>query len=215
MNQASISILIPAFNEERTVANVVRVALASNLGDVMVVSDGSTDATATQAKEAGAKVLELQKNCGKGGAVAAGIKELKTDLVMLLDADLIGLKPDHLKALLAPVLKGEAQTTAGLLRGGRGTTDLGSQLTPQLSGQRVIPLGTLQNIRSLADRQYAIELAIEDQIKNENLKCSRVALDGVSQIMKEEKMGVLRGAARRAKMYWQILSYALVGRRKI
>ena len=61
----SVGILIPAFNEEATVADVVKVALESGLGEVLVVADGCTDWTARVAKAAGARVLEYQPNRGK------------------------------------------------------------------------------------------------------------------------------------------------------
>ena len=118
MNSA---VLISAFNEGKTVARVVAVALEAALGEVLVVSDGSTDDTAVKARVAGASVLSLPVNSGKGAAVAAGARELVgTDYLVLLDADLIHLTPAHLSSLLEPILAGRAQTTAGLFSGGRG-----------------------------------------------------------------------------------------------
>ena len=209
-----LAILIPAYNEESTVADVVRVALESKLGEVLVVSDGSRDRTAERARAAGARVLELGQNRGKGGAVAAGVAALEADLLMLLDSDLKHLAVHHLQALLEPVLSGKADTTAGLFRGGGASTDFGNRATPFLSGQRVIPRATLLAVPDLAERRYAIELAIGDRIKLEGLRLKYVQLEGVSQVMKERKRGFLGGFARRLRMYWQIASYALFGRRR-
>lgn len=201
--------LIPAFNEQNTVADVVHAAINARLGEVWVVSDGSSDATAERARAAGASVIAYPDNRGKGGAVAAGVREIEADTLILLDADLKNLHASHLHALLEPLETGEADTTVGLFSRGRGATDFGNRATPFLSGQRAIARATLARVQHLEGRQYAIELAITDQINAEKLRLRYVNLEGVSQVMKEEKIGFLAGFARRVRMYWQILSYAV------
>jgi glycosyltransferase involved in cell wall biosynthesis len=83
-------VVIPAYDEEATVASVVRVALAAAVGPVVVVDDGSSDATAAAARAAGADVLRLETNAGKGGALAAAARARDEAVVVLLDADLLG-----------------------------------------------------------------------------------------------------------------------------
>lgn len=210
----SIGILIPAYNEEATVADVVKVALEAGLGEVVVVADGCTDTTAQLAKAAGARVLEYQPNRGKGGAVAAGVASMTQDTLVLLDADLIHLTAKHVLSMLEPLQTGEADTTVGLFSGGGGITDFGNRATPQWSGQRAIPRALLARVPGLEDRKYAIELAITDQIQFEGLRCKFVNLEGVSQRLKEQKLGLVRGFFRRLKMYWQILKYAMLERKR-
>ena len=212
---ASIGILIPAFNEEATVADIVKVALETGLGEVVVVADGCSDATAIVAKTAGARVIEYQSNRGKGGAVAAGVASMTQDTLVLLDADLVNLTPQHVLAMLEPLQTGEADTTVGLFSGGGGITDFGNRATPQWSGQRAIPRALLTRVPDLENRKYAIELAITDQIQLEGLRCKFVNLEGVSQRLKEQKLGLVRGFLRRIKMYWQIAKYAVLERKKI
>lgn len=212
---SSIGILIPAFDEELTVADVVKVALETGLGEVVVVADGCSDATAKVARAAGARVLEYQPNRGKGGAVAAGVAIMTQDTLVLLDADLVNLTPNHVRAMLEPLQSGEADTTVGLFSGGGGITDFGNRATPQWSGQRAIPRALLTRVPDLENRKYAIELAITDQIQLEGLRCKFVNLEGVSQRLKEQKLGLVRGFFRRLKMYWQIAKYAVVERKKI
>ena len=82
--------LIAAFNEEAHVADVVR-GTAPHVSHVLVVDDGSTDATASRARDAGAAVLEHQRNLGKGCAIRSGLRELlaqEYSHILLLDADL-------------------------------------------------------------------------------------------------------------------------------
>jgi len=102
---AEATVLIPAFNEEATVGRVVRVAREAGF-PVVVADDGSKDETARRALEAGAEVVRLKENRGKGGAIAEGLKAVRTPFVLLLDADLLGLRPEHLFALLKPLKEG-------------------------------------------------------------------------------------------------------------
>jgi glycosyltransferase involved in cell wall biosynthesis len=213
MNPASTSFVIAAYNEERTVAGVVKIALETKLGEVLVVSDGSVDQTDTVAQAAGAKVERLEPNQGKGAAVLRGAQVLTTDYLVLLDADLLALEPSHVQAMLEPIRAGRADTTAGLFSGGGLVTDLGNRATPTWSGQRVIPRQTILNTPNLEKRGYGIEAAINDQITREGLRLEYVDLPGVSQVLKEQKIGLLAGLARRLKMYWQIFSYTTRGRR--
>lgn len=78
----TVSVVIPACNEERTVASVVRAALAARgVLEVLVVDDGSRDRTAEQAAAAGARVIRLRERNGKGGAMAAGAAAYRGDVV--------------------------------------------------------------------------------------------------------------------------------------
>jgi len=88
--------IIPAYNEETTIVQVIEPLLASSyVGEVVVVSDGSTDATAERARQAGARVVELDARQGKGAAMLRGVGETEAPIVCFFDADLIGLTTDH------------------------------------------------------------------------------------------------------------------------
>ncbi len=84
-----IAALIPAYREERYIADVVR-RTAALTGFVLVVDDGSGDATGGMACEAGAEVLLHETNLGKGAAIKSGLRHLARrgcDYVMILDGD--------------------------------------------------------------------------------------------------------------------------------
>lgn len=84
-------VIMPAWNEEEAVGDTVREVLAADDAyDVLVVNDGSTDATAPTAKKAGATVLNLPFNLGVGGAMRAGFKyaqRMGYTQVIQVDAD--------------------------------------------------------------------------------------------------------------------------------
>jgi glycosyltransferase involved in cell wall biosynthesis len=107
-----IAVLIPAHNEAEMIAETVRAVLAvDGVTRAVVVDDGSEDATAELAERAGAKVVRMQGNAGKGGALEAGAKRVENaDLVLLLDADL-GETASQASSLLAPLLAGDADMT--------------------------------------------------------------------------------------------------------
>ena len=106
--------LIPAYNEEAVIADVVAETLRE-IKNVIVVDDGSTDATAALAGAAGAEVLSLPENRGKAGAVMAGFAAALArgyEVVVMLDADGQHL-PEEVPQVLAPILAGEADLVVG------------------------------------------------------------------------------------------------------
>lgn len=210
----SVAFLIPAFDEAANVGRVVRVALSTGLGPVLVVDDGSTDGTAAAARAAGAKVLRLEENSGKGGALAAGAAALSEEVLVLLDADLVGLTADQIRNLVAPVMRGEADMTRGSFTGGRWRTTAAQKIAPQLSGQRAVLREKLLSVPGLAESRYGVEIAITREAKERAWRSADVDLPGVSQVMKEEKLGRRAGFMARLKMYRDLLWTLVSGRRK-
>jgi glycosyltransferase involved in cell wall biosynthesis len=84
----STSIVIPAFNEAVSIEQVVRdLAAAANWREILVVDDGSTDATGARALAAGARVVRHPYNKGNGAAVKTGIRQATGAFVLIADAD--------------------------------------------------------------------------------------------------------------------------------
>jgi len=114
-----LSIIVPAFNEERTIVALLDAVRAVDLGrlglerEVVVVSDGSTDATASLARaQPGVAVHELGVNRGKGAAVRHGIRHATGDLILIQDADLEYSVGDYPK-LIHPIRRGDVDFTLG------------------------------------------------------------------------------------------------------
>lgn len=201
-----VACIIPAYNEERTIGNVISAVMEAKLIEkVIVVSDGSTDSTAKIARDCGAFVLEFHKNMGKGAALKAGFNYCVEDIILFLDADLIGLKPNHIIKLIEPIKKNEAEMVVGIFKNGRFLTDLAQRITPYLSGQRAVKRVFLKEIYEMDVKRYEFETALTEMFKKNNYKISRVVLNDLTHVMKEEKYGFLRGSLERIKMYWQIL----------
>ena len=87
-----VTVLIPAFNEEKAVGDVVRKVRESLrrgriAHEIIVVDDGSSDATAAQARKAGARVVSMGENRGYGASLKAGMRQARYNLIAMLDAD--------------------------------------------------------------------------------------------------------------------------------
>lgn len=120
----SVSIIIPAFDEERTIASIIRqVAEADTLGlekEIIVVDDGSSDSTAANARRAigqlgglaRGRVVVQATNGGKATALVRGFLESTGDLLIVQDADL-EYDPADLATLLRPILGGRADVVMG------------------------------------------------------------------------------------------------------
>jgi len=85
---ASVSVIIPAYNEEKTIGALVRQILAIHPQfEVLVVDDGSTDQTAKTALDAGAQVYSHPYNIGNGASIKSGIRRARGEVIVLLDGD--------------------------------------------------------------------------------------------------------------------------------
>lgn len=202
--------MVPAYNEERTIGAVLSVLVkCRGLDEVVVVSDGSTDGTARVARSFGVKVVELESNRGKGAAMAAGVAATDAPLVVFLDADLVGLREEHVTDLVLPVIQGEADMTMGTFTGGRLSTDLAQAITPFLTGLRAMRRQVIAEMPAVEVTRYGVEVALTRHARRQHLRVKEVPLPGLSQVMKEEKLGFWAGFARRLRMYWEIIWHGL------
>lgn len=116
-----LSIIIPVYNEEKTIAKVIDNVYSVNFDnitrEIIIVDDGSSDKSLAEIKKAvsGKKDIKLivqGKNQGKGAAVAAGIEEATGDYIIIQDAD-FEYDPNYIKKLIVPVLNNEAKVVYG------------------------------------------------------------------------------------------------------
>jgi glycosyltransferase involved in cell wall biosynthesis len=121
-DRSRVAAIIPAYQEEKHVAEVAR-RVCQEVGQVLVVDDGSTDATAEQARTTGAEVVIHSQNRGKGESIKTGLRywlERDIDYVVLLDAD-----GQHLPEEISRFIDAAAGNSAKLFIGSR-MNDTGS-----------------------------------------------------------------------------------------
>jgi len=202
-----ISVIIPAFNEEKNLPRVLKVLEKIKwIDEIIVVDDCSEDKTASVAEGFGIKVISHKKNSGKGGAMATGAKAAKHELLLFLDADLTGLQEDHILKILAPIcFTHEADLSLGVfgleeLK----STNLMNMAFPSISGQRAIFKSKLPSLEIIAKQRYGVDYFITKSIpKNRR---AVITLPNLSQVIKEDKSeNLVKGIQSRVKMYQEIL----------
>ena len=111
-SKKSVSVVIPAYNEEATVAQVVSVARTLDYVDeVIVVDDGSSDRTVEEAEGAGATVISHITNEGKGSAIKTGFKNSHGDIVAFIDADISNFTSSKIDKIIRPILEDKTDIT--------------------------------------------------------------------------------------------------------
>ncbi len=116
-----VSCVIPAFNESSTIKNVLKVVKkVETIDEIIVVDDGSTDATYKNAKLKGVKVIRHETNKGKGAAIKTGCKHAHGDIILFIDADLYNISPKKIASIIQPLRNDEADFVKTSFRRKRG-----------------------------------------------------------------------------------------------
>ena len=125
---AIVSVVIPCLDEQEPIGGVVREVLAEGIDEVIVVDNGSRDATAERARDAGARVVSEPQR-GYGRACAAGVAQVRPDaeIVSFLDGDGSDV-PRFIADVVGPVARGEADFVMGSRLTGQRET---GSMTPQ------------------------------------------------------------------------------------
>ena len=157
------------------------------------------------------KVLELPFNAGKGGAMAAGARATQADILAFVDADLLGLRGEHVDTIIQPLLNHRCDMCIGVFRGGKLLSDAAQRVSPYISGQRAMRRELFDAIPFLEELRMGVEVTINTYAKRRNAKVIRVILRGVSNTHKERKMGLVKGLGARGKMYAEIVRAMALG----
>jgi glycosyltransferase involved in cell wall biosynthesis len=203
---AVVSAVIPCLDEEEPIAGVVREVLAQGVDEVIVVDNGSRDATAVCARDAGARVISETRR-GYGFACAAGVAAVRADaeIVCFLDGDGSDV-PAFLDAVVGPIARGDADFVMGSRL--RGTREPGS-MTPQqivagriagilmrlvwgvrftdMSPFRAMPIDTLRRL-GMSETTYGWNLEMQMRAAAARLRILEVPVDhrcrrgGVSKV---------------------------------
>lgn len=111
----NLSVIIPVYNEEKTLPLILAKVQAQKPEEVIVVDDASNDGTSEFLKTCKAKnvkIISHQTNLGKGAAIRTGLEAITKDIVLIQDADL-EYNPEEYGRLMAPILSGQADVVYG------------------------------------------------------------------------------------------------------
>lgn len=203
-DRPGISCVVCAFNEADRIRNILDVIVGhAALSEVIVVNDGSTDATETLLEAyPQIRVLSHTPNRGKTYALSRGVAAARFDHLMLLDADLAGVTPADIDALAAPVMKGDADVSISLRSNSLWIyRRLGLDF---VSGERVVPKRLLQNAVAIMERlpRWGGEAFINELFIREGFRIAVVNWPRVFNIRKFRKAGLVRGTLAEIGMIW-------------
>lgn len=185
MCKNSVSAIVPIFNEDKTVANVVNTLLKNPLiNEVICVNDGSTDKSLIALEPFKNKIhlIDLKTNRGKGFALVEGIKVAKGNVVAFFDADLTNLSNNHIATLLNPVLEGNTRAVLGYPSKGWCVPNIFSHLT----GERVYyKEGLIPHLEKIAETRFGVETFLNSSFDEKETK--KVPLKQLRGLYKYEK----------------------------
>lgn len=190
-----ISVLIPAYNESNRLAETIQSLLTTEengeqIGEIVVVDDGSGDDTAVVAAASGARVIRLFRNQGKGRALTIGLASLQGEIVLMVDADLQASAGQTLK-LIEPILQDQTDITVAVFpkdKAGRGfglarkTAQCGikyltgAMVEAPLSGQRAAKRQVLESLLPFSDG-FGLEIGMYIDALRRGYRVLEIPLD--------------------------------------
>ena len=204
-----VSLVIPSFNEKKRILDVVNVAKqVPQISEIIIVDDGSDLVSKNILKKiTGIKLIVHPQNFGKTTALKTGVIHAAGDIIIFLDADLVGLQPHHIRQLLKPVLSNQADITLSQ-RDRHHWKIFDEGFIVAYTGDRCLNKELLvDNIDIFEAPGYLFEAAFNQRFFNSDLSIARVRFTGVSHFSKQEKDGIFLGLIKDIQMVWKILRF--------
>ena len=213
MRKPKIDVVIPAFNEERSIGKVIADIPKDLVAEIVVANNNSSDATKEVAQTAGATVVD-ETRPGYGFACLKGIDYLKakgnTDILVFLDGDYSDY-PEQLPDVVEPILRGEADLVIGSRA--LGQKESGSMTFPQVFGNwlatnlirlfyklKFTDLGPFRAIRfdklialDMKDQTYGWTVEMQVKAAKHKLNCLEVPVNYKKRIGVSKVSGTIRG----------------------
>lgn len=196
--------IVAAYNEEKTIAEVLGALTRSPLIDeVIVVSDGSEDATVEIARGVeGVRTVALKENHGKGFAMAVGVANASNDTLFFCDGDMYNITEETIQSLIRPVLDDECDMNIGVRDRGdvKNYLHLKLKCGPVLSGIRVMRRAVFETVPVQYQSHYKIEAALNCFCARAGYRQEQTIITGLGHVTKESKRGLKDGLQARWRM---------------
>jgi len=221
-----ISIIIPVFNEEKTITTIIR-QINNVVGfqkEIIVIDDASVDGTSRKLMEIkGIKLITHQKNLGKGFAIRSGIEAATGDYVLVQDADL-EYDPQDILSMIKPIIQGKAEVVYGSrFTGSRRNMFfwhwMGNQLLTLVTNilynttlsdmetcYKLIPLKLIKSL-NLESKRFEFEPEVTAKILKKNIRIWEVPISYAGREYNEGKKITWRDGI---PALWTLLKYRFV-----
>lgn len=202
-----VSCIIPAHNEESRIGNVLQIVYKHPLVDeIIVVDDASSDNTQNIVKKfPDIRLIANKDNKGKSYSVATGIIESSGEYILMLDADLRGLRSEDIVSLVSPVIGGRADVSMSIRKNTPGWMKLIK--VDLMTGEKVLPKSIIMpHIQEMTVlRSYALEVFLNRIIIKNKCRIKPVFLKDVQDDLKTTKTGFFAGVKLFISMWRDIL----------
>lgn len=197
-----VAAIVPAYNEQETIAEVVAVLKATPVIDeILVVSDGSDDRTVEIASGLGVRTLHLRENQGKGMAMAVGVDHTDAPVLLFVDGDILNLTGELLEKLIEPVLAGRSDMNVGIRHRGELLNHIQAHTGPLLSGIRCLRREIFEAVPESHLHGFAIETGLNWSCQQLGQCTTTVVMHNLKHLVKEKKRGFAPGLHARCRMF--------------
>lgn len=198
-----ITAIVAAYNEENTIADVLRALTTSYLiGEVIVVSDGSTDDTVAISRGFGVRTIALRENRGKGYAMRIGVDYASHDTLFFVDGDMLNVTEETIESLVLPVVDDQCDMNIGVRHRGviLDFLHLKMQCGPVLSGIRVMKREVFERVPPQYQARFKIEAALNCFCSRAGFRQQHTIIYELQHVTKETKRGLADGLRGRWEM---------------
>lgn len=197
-----VAAIVPAYNEEATLTEVLSVLKATpGIDEILVVSDGSTDRTVDIARSMGLRTIHLLQNQGKGRAMSIGVAHTDAEILLFVDGDILNLTGDLLARLIEPVLSDRSDMNVGIRHRGGPLNAIQEKTGPLLSGIRCLRREVFEAVPESHREGFAIETALNWACEQLGCRTTTVVMYNLKHLVKEKKRGLVQGFRARFKMF--------------
>ena len=202
MKKPRIAAIVPAYNEEKHISDVLDVLCKTPiLDEIIVVDDGSVDGTESSVKRfPRARYIRNWANHGKGYSMDRGVNSTKAEIIFFCDADLRGLTPAIVESIVTPVLEGKYVMYVGRRKN---MMQRAVRFVSKLSGERALKRSAWNKMPSFYRHGFRIETGLNHFAKRYGKVGSRIF--PYIQTLKEKKYGIFRGEMIRWRMNWDVV----------
>ena len=197
-DRKKITAIVPAYNEAKRIGRVLSILTTyPHFEEVIVVDDGSTDNTEGVVKQYPVRYVKNAINKGKGHAMDTGGALSRGDIIFFADADVTGLTHEIIDDIISPVMDGMVDMSIAMRN--RTTYYLHYIIffIPLLGGERALTKSLWQMLPSHYKRRFKVETGLNFYARYYGRGFSFKVFQGLSQIVKEKKFGLIEGLRRR------------------